>query len=756
MSGEKNPRKSFSTIVLCLLFGMFLMGCVPTTAPEAQSGEPVSLPPTESPVGIYSSDCLGREIEAPENAAIVELSTSLTPIETQITESALIVLGTIADISGTCYNQDGGEYFSNGLPYFEVRLTVDDYLQQKIVIDAPELVLTAVGYGVSPNSEWPFAVGDQVLAFVVDRELAWQGNSRRPILRPFDDPTSSFLLAQPDGSFVSVGGYHAPLTLAAVRAQLVAQEEPAESVLGCAAGGVGVFTPEDVRCYLDSFPTEFVQEIDGETAVLFTDPASIADWVGGAVIYHIPSVSSLVVDRFGDVDPQFSYISSRAALLAYSQMVANPELMAELKQTVQQNWQTTDSGLPEVRLGLAWQDSVNSVFLISVAGLPAADDRFFCPSEAWTIGDEEIVTLTECIAPDEEMLVPHVMFTNREVRGSQPQRVKVTLDEVASNELLVAEGDVALETAVYRAAIFHHSQRDAVVHQITTTELFEPGVALTGAIDQTLLQTFVTVSQNELALNYLFLDSDSLFLQSRELIERYYLPATDGPPDCERFRLEYPGLGGGVVTLSQIGLSADGGQAVLFLKRECGETAVYSSYLLLQQQADGWAVVGEFGQLATDGATLPEPGLVYSGSDKGCGDIFAYKANDDEALSEFLTLFIPAHDFALSAEPLTVSLADHREQIMVKIDLFGDAVYNFGEFPYCNDVGPEARPQSVWLAESGTLTISINGTVPSESCNGDGYEATIRLENVLFTNGAETVQLGEALFENVFVGWCAG
>jgi hypothetical protein len=756
MSGEKNLHKSFGKNILCLLFGLILVGCVPTTAPEAQSGESVSVLPTESDVGIYSSDCLGREIETPENAGIVELSTSLTPLETQITESDLIVVGTITDISGTCYNQDGGEYYSNGLPYFEVRLTVDDYLQQRLGIDTPELVLTAVGYGLSPHSEWPFAVGDQVLAFVVDRELAWRGTSGRPILRPFDDPTSSFLLAQPDGSFASVGGYHAPLTLAAVRAQLRAQSEPAESVPGCAAGGAGVFTPEDVRCYLDSFQAEFVQEIDGETAVLFSDPTSIADWVGGAVIYHIPSVSSLVLDRFGDVNPQFSHITNRAALVAYSQLAANPGLMADLKQTVQQNWQTTDSGQPAVRLGLAWQDGSNSVFLLSIAGLPAADDRFFCPSQAWTIGDEEIVVIADCIVQDTAMLVPHFMFTNREVQGSEPQPVQVALDGVASNELLVAEGDVALETAVYQAAIFHRTQRDAVVQQNTTTDLFNPGVALGAAVDETLLQTFVTVSQNELALNYLFLNSDSLFLHPRDLIERDYLPATGGLPDCDRFRLEYPGLGGGIITLSQIGFSADGRTAVLFLQQECGETAVYSSYMLLQQQANGWAVVGEFGQLAPDEVALPEPSLVYSGSNKGCGDIFAYKANNDEALSEFLTLFIPARDFALSAEPLTLDLANYREVITVKIDLFGDRVYNFGEFPYCNDVGPEARPQSVWLAESGMLTISINGTVPPESCNGDGYEATIRLENVLFTNGAETVQLGEALFENVFVGWCAG
>ena len=119
-------------------------------------------------------------------------------------------------------------------------------------------------------------------------------------------------------------------------------------------------------------------------------------------------------------------------------------------------------------------------------------------------------------------------------------------------------------------------------------------------------------------------------------------------------------------------------------------------------------------------------------------------------------MFIPAPDFSLSAEPTTLQIADYPEGITVKIDLFGRRVYDLGEFPYCNDVGPEAEPQSVWLAESGTLTITVNGTVPEESCAGDGFQTTIRLENIVFRQGEDTVQLDEAAFEDVYVGWCAG
>ena len=102
-------------------------------------------------------------------------------------------------------------------------------------------------------------------------------------------------------------------------------------MLGCAEGGAGVFTPEDVRCYLNSFSPEFVWEIDEETAVLFTDPDSIADWVGGAIIYHVPTVSSLVLDRHGEIDPQFSHINDHTAQLAYDRLTADASTMAEIK-----------------------------------------------------------------------------------------------------------------------------------------------------------------------------------------------------------------------------------------------------------------------------------------------------------------------------------------------------------------------------------------------------------------------------------------
>ena len=548
-----------------------------------------------------------------------------------------------------------------------------------------------------------------------------------------------------DSSFVAEDG----------QAPLRNTVEPANAVLGCAEGGPGVFTPDDVRCYLASFDPEFVADFGADTAVLFTTPDAITDWVGGAIIYHIPSVSSLVLDSHGDVDPQLSHINSRAALAAYSQFAANTQRMAFLKETVQSYWQTSDSGEPDVRLGLAWQEGVNSVFLISIAGLPADDGRFYCADEAWTIGEEEIHILSECVAREEGSLSRQLIFAVQEVRGSQPQQVQLALSGVDSNAVQVAEGEVGMETAVYQAAI-HYTTRRAVVLYGETSLPTNANSVLNDEIDPNLLQNFLASNQSSSSLEFLFHNHQTIFIQPGWVVARDYLPAGGSTPDCARLHREYPGLAGGVIRLSQIGLNGDGSQALVFLEQACGDVAVASSYLLLALQDGGWVVVDEVGQVEIEAASPLIPGLVYNGRSQGCGDLFVYQANDDSALSEFITLSLDARAFGLSSEPVTLEIADYFPGPLVKIDLFGSHLANFGEFPYCNDVGPEAMPQSVWLAESGTITISIDGIVPEESCAGEGYAATILLEDILFRSEQESRILEELLFKDVAVGWCPG
>lgn len=378
MNQENVSLFSATRWVFALVILLALPACQPETALETAVPTPT---PSQQPIqwaeGPYYSDCLGRTVEIPEEAPIIELSYSETPIQTQLAEADSVILGTIVEMSHTCFNQNGGAYYPDGLPYFEMLMTVDEVLQQKLELSRAELLITQVGYSPLDVATPPLALGNVVIAIVVDREMAWGNGGTRAILRPFDHIGHSLLLAQPDGTFTSA---------------------------------------------------------DGQT------------------------------------------------------------------------------------------------------NLPLADIRLQIPIE--------------------------------------------------SN------------------------------------------------------------------------------------------PA--------------------------------------------------------------------------------EPQLVYQGTARGCGSIFVYKPNSDTALSEFLTISLPATAFALSEEPLTLALADYQDQIAVKIEFFGDRVYKFGEFPYCNDVAPVAAPQEVWVAEGGTLTVSVAGDVPEDACAGDGFATTIRLENATFRYGDQTLQLDEATFENVHVGWCVG
>ncbi|MCA9923142.1 MAG: hypothetical protein KC419_12400 [Anaerolineales bacterium] len=518
-----------------------------------------------------------------------------------------------------------------------------------------------------------------------------------------------------------------------------------ETVTGCAEGGAGVFTPEDVRCYLASFDPQFVREIDADTAVLFTDPTSIADWIGGAIIYHVPTFSTLVLDRFGDVDPQFSHFTNRAGLAALSDVTADPMLMAELHQAVQQHWQTTSPGTPEVRLSTAWQDGQTTVFLIAIAGLAADDDRFYCANETWKISDVTAEIVSECIARDEDAFIRHVLFSAQEVAGQDEQPVQVALDGVPSNVVMVREGKVAAETAVYQTLIQQTGSSSVIVRGETLTVSSEAAAGLAAAVNPAQLENFTAINQKPHSLRYLFQNSSTVFVQPNHVVERDYLPGGD----CIFFQNNYPGLGS-VIGFSRIGFNEDQTQALVWMQVECVRSPLPGSVFILEQQNGKWQVT----QNIAVQITPRTPELDYTGTASGCGDIFVYRPNGSS--SEFIIFYATADIFALSTTPSTLNLAETGSDAAAQIDLYADSVSKLGEFPYCNDVAPMAEPQSVWTAVSGTATITLSQQVNTELCAGEPYQATVLLENVTFRSGTEEILLASVLFDAVTVGWCAG
>ena len=526
---------------------------------------------------------------------------------------------------------------------------------------------------------------------------------------------------------------------------------PEAAILGSDCGPT-IITVQDVACALVYLEPAQKQTIDEQTTLLFADPQAPEKWAGPAILFHAPTRSMLVMDRFGDVLPQASMFSSRAGVAALSGLAGDAGLMAGIQQEVQQRWQTAPTGEAEIRLGTAWQDGRTTIFLIAVAGLAADDDRFYCPAQTWTIDDVTVEIVADCIAQEVGIPVHHVLFEAQQIQGDE-QFVQVALDGLPSNELRVSEGVVAQETSVYQAALRHLSNRALLLRGETAHGLEVERLAAAVNID--LLQNYLLANGDSTSLRFLFQNSNNYFVTPGSAVDRDFLPNGDSPEACAQFHEAYPGLGGGVVTLSGIGFSDDGTEALLHIFLQCGPNGRSAAYLMLDLDDDIWQVREEF--TAPPGSfkyPIPIPNLAYTNDAQGCGDIFLYQSNSDR--SEFITVSIQAEAFDLSPEPLTIDLAAHPEAAQVWIDTYADSIEKLGENPYCNDVGPAAQPQSVWQAVSGSLTLSVSPGAETEPCAGDPYQTTVLMENVTFGAGAETFILPTLTFEDVTVGWCAG
>jgi hypothetical protein len=203
---------------------------------------------------------------------------------------------------------------------------------------------------------------------------------------------------------------------------------------GCAEGGVGVHTPEDVRCYLDQFDARLVRMVDEDIAVLITPADSTAGWIGGAMIYHIPTVSSVTLDFNGYVDPQWTSVNSRTAWNALFSVLFDEALMEELRQAVADEWQLPDPEEVTLKLGIAYQKGSEVVFLWSFAGLDAEDDTFYCTGERWCIGDIRMESIPGCA----EYEPPTERLGQMEHQLEQAQQtVQLSVGGLQSNELVV-------------------------------------------------------------------------------------------------------------------------------------------------------------------------------------------------------------------------------------------------------------------------------------------------------------------------------
>lgn len=104
---------------------------------------------------------------------------------------------------------------------------------------------------------------------------------------------------------------------------------------------MGVHTPADVEAYFAQWPDEHKRRLSDEVVIVFTYPHPVATWVGGAIIYHIPSVSTVYLDFDGNVDEQLTHYESEAGQARLEEVLADIELMQELQAEVIGRWEAT-------------------------------------------------------------------------------------------------------------------------------------------------------------------------------------------------------------------------------------------------------------------------------------------------------------------------------------------------------------------------------------------------------------------------------
>lgn len=140
----------------------------------------------------------------------VHTSYAEVPIDEQIEVADVIFAGTVTEISKTRWNQDSGEYWEDvvydeigntryvGLPIYTIEL----HVTRPIVGDISQndnLVITVVGHSPledsfeSVNSNYSLQVGDKVVMFARNSELAWR-NGTKPILQLMSAPEQSYFL----------------------------------------------------------------------------------------------------------------------------------------------------------------------------------------------------------------------------------------------------------------------------------------------------------------------------------------------------------------------------------------------------------------------------------------------------------------------------------------------------------------------------------------------------------------------------------
>lgn len=133
------------------------------------------------------------------------------PIEVMMKEADSIFTGKVTQISETRWNQDNGRFWTEGLPYHTVTLSL---ISPIVGTHQEEVVITVIGdspldseeSGLSIESGQSLSVGDEIAVFARETEIVWREPATRPVTMFMSSPTLSTLLKGEDGLYHAANG----------------------------------------------------------------------------------------------------------------------------------------------------------------------------------------------------------------------------------------------------------------------------------------------------------------------------------------------------------------------------------------------------------------------------------------------------------------------------------------------------------------------------------------------------------------------
>jgi hypothetical protein len=161
---------------------------------------------------------------------IQESSYILLPTEQMIDESNAIVAGKVIKISPTQWNQDSGEFWEGDLANEQFPLQLH-YIELEIIkpivdgigLDSLVKITVLRSSPLDGTSEHNLKEGDQIVVFLADRELVWQGGMRK-VVRLTNAPAYSYYVLDKDGLYHGLL-LEMPLSFEQVVAQIAERRE---------------------------------------------------------------------------------------------------------------------------------------------------------------------------------------------------------------------------------------------------------------------------------------------------------------------------------------------------------------------------------------------------------------------------------------------------------------------------------------------------------------------------------------------------